>query len=711
MEIKSIKWSRTNEYTLRGLKLLGQTNIKEAIVSLLQNLKCSSNCCQTVEVREEIYSKYPMQSDIQQQTNDNDSTKVATTVKFNDENTGETQTIPYDIQLEDVSVPASVSIAKFLNRPVLIKNYNWTVGSQTVDSFDPWNLYFSHTSIKKKLDNYFLLRCNLKIKVVINASPFHYGALLMAYKPMYNTSLPANIDTSVTGTSADLQNVAFSQLPRIYVYPQTSQGGELMLPFLWPREWLDITSATNTTRMGTVFIRPMTTLRFANTGTGPNCNVQVFAWAENVELSGPTVKLSMQSKRDEYGVISGPASAVAHAMGALSKAPVIGPYATTTRLGAQAVSEVAKAFGYTNVPVIDDVHSFTPQPFPHFASPEIGTAIEKLTIDPKNELTIDPKALGLDSGDELLIENIVKRESYLALFNWTIANVPDDILFSMRVTPYLERADAGTNQTIVQMTPMSMIARLFAYWKGDIKLRLKFVCSQYHKGRLRVSWDPVGAIGSTADSTTEVFTQIVDLAECTDITFNIPYMQDLAFLQKYPSFAARYAVDGSMTNDPGYTNGVITVRVLNELTAPLNTADISILAFVSGGDNLSFAVPVDPDTNDGSSFLQTPLCAFPVQSKFEHYDVEKTDVEMGDAPSVIQPTTYLLYHGEKISSLRQLLRRTSYNTFVGSPSSLITDTNSQVFVTNKLPRYPLSPGYDPNGIHTANKVVDRKSVV
>lgn len=673
---------------------LGQ--ILEKIPSVHTDSKCTSSCCSS-EVEEMV--SLPSQSGVQQSNSDSNNTIDATTVSFNDETAGEVVDVPSDIKSENPYVPANVHIAKFLNRPVLIKNYSWVLGATTVDSFDPWNLYFNHTSIKKKIDNYYLLRCKLKLKFVINASPFHYGTMLTAYKPLQKFLTAANIDVTSTGTTADLQNLAFSQLPRVYIYPQTSQGGELSLPFLWPKEWLDITTATNTTNMGTVHFRPLTALSFANAGTGVNCNIQVFAWAEDVELSGPTVKLAMQSGQDEYGSISGPASAVANVAGMLEQAPVIGPFATATRMAATTVGAIAKMFGFTNVPVLSDVHQFTPSPFPVFASPEIGTQIEKLTLDPKNELTIDPKSIGVDLGDECLIDSFVQRESYITQYPWAMSNSPDDILFSIQVTPFLERTAAGTSQTLLQLTPMSLCGRMFAYWKGDVKIRFKFNCSQYHKGRLRISWDPVGDIGATTDSTTEVFTQIVDIADCTDITFNIPYMQETAFLNRPSAYTQRFANDGSITNTAGYSNGVLTARVLTDLSAPLNTADIQVLVFASGGDNLSFASPSEIDISNA-----TPTCAFPAQSGFDHYDIDKSDVEMGEAPSAPPSTTYLTYHGEVVKSVRTLFRRTNYHTFNPLSTSAISSTASGQFNYSRLSRYPYYPGFDTNGLTLANKL-------
>lgn len=703
MKIKSVKWSHVYEYRPCGLILLGQNLIKDNLNNLKENINCESTCCVNDDSREDTYVSYPQQSsEVQQSKSDSDNTITATNVQFNDEAPGETVNIPMDLKAEAPYVPSSAELAKFLNRPVLIKQYTWTVGSTTVDSFFPWQLYFNHTSIKKKIDNYYLLRCKLKLKFVINASPFYYGTMLAAYKPLQSWLTPAPVDNISTGTSDDVVNVALSQLPRIYLYPQTSQGGEMTLPFLYPKEWLDITTSSNTSAMGLMLLRPLTPLNFANSGTGTPVTIQVFAWAEDVELSGPTVRLAMQSGKDEYGAISGPASAVANMAGMLEEAPVIGPYATATRMIANTTADVARMFGYTNVPVISDVHSFTPQPFPQNASPEIGTAVEKLTLDPKNELTIDSRAVGLDTGDELLISNITNRESYITQFPWAISNSVDDILFSANVTPQMERTATGVNQTIVQMTPMALVARMFAFWRGDIKFRFKFNCSQYHKGRVRISWDPVGSIGSTANSTTEVYTRIVDLSDSTDVTINIPYMQETAFCNRTNTIGQRFANDGTRTRSAGFDNGVLTVRVLTDLSAPLNTADVQVLVFVSGGDNLEFAAPTDIEMTNGS----TPITAYPAQSKFEHYDVNASMVEMGESPSKPPSSSYLTYHGEVVKSLRTLIRRYGYYTAIPVNPNVVSSTADNFFATNRISRYPCYPGYatSNNGLFAANSL-------
>jgi len=65
-------------------------------------------------------------------------------------------------------------LGDFMSRPVLINSFTWSETNTTVPqtNFNPWKLYFNDVSIKKKLENYKLLRCKMKLKFVVNASPF-----------------------------------------------------------------------------------------------------------------------------------------------------------------------------------------------------------------------------------------------------------------------------------------------------------------------------------------------------------------------------------------------------------------------------------------------------------------------------------------------------------------------------------------------------------
>lgn len=600
--------------------------------------------------------------------------------------------IPHAMKYVNVDSSYNVDLGSFLKRPVEIASYDWDVGStigQGDFTFSPWSDFFSKPSITRKLDNYYMLRCNLHLKIVINASPFYYGCALASYRPMPNFN-PCEINWTLAG---DLALVPLSQRPHIYIYPQDSQGGEMVLPFLYQKNWLNATSASELSSMGTVDVASFAQLKNANGISSGNINIVVYAWAEDIEVAGPTISLAVQSgEKDEYshvGTVSRPASAIARAANMFSSVPVIGPFATATSHAAGAIANLAALFGYTNVPVIDDVHAVRVAAFPNFAATDIGTPVDKLTLDAKNELSIDPSITGVNLGDELLISNFCSRESYIFSSDWTTSDSINTGLFYAKVSPMLTRTKTATLQEAFWDTPMAHVSRNFLYWRGDVIFRFKFICSAYHRGRVRINWDPVGAIGVQGDYTTETYTRVVDISDETDVSICVPFTQPTAYLQTEVNANEYFGKTGTSVSDLGkHFNGTLTVRVLTNLTSPTTAADITMLVFAKGADNLEFAGPTG---------IPKDMSPYIVQSA--ELDISLSEHCVGVRDSVADPNMNLIYMGEHIPSLRQLMRRNVQYMRVVYPITGLANTISQI--KTRVSRSPLYPGYDSSGMHNA----------
>jgi hypothetical protein len=285
-------------------------------------------------------------------------------------------------EYENQDVEVSADLKGFLARPVRIASFTWleSDATGTFTQFDPWSLFLNNTQIKYKLNNYAFLRGNLKVKIVVNASPFYYGAMRACYQPLPDFKA-STIRTDVTLGRL----IPHSQQPGLWIHPQHSEGGVLTLPFFYPKNFLRIGFASDVAGMGVLRMVSYTPLASANGAVGQGVSVQLYAWMEDVCLGGPTLGLAMQAQ-DEYGtgVVSAPASTIAAIAGRLRTVPLIGKFATATEMGARAISGIAQLFGFTNVPVIADTMPYRQTPFPQMASSEIGYPVEKLTLDPKN---------------------------------------------------------------------------------------------------------------------------------------------------------------------------------------------------------------------------------------------------------------------------------------------------------------------------------------
>jgi len=590
----------------------------------------------------------------------------------------------------------NADLGKFLARPVKIAEFTWadssTVG--TTWSYKPWSLFFNKTSVKNKLANYAFLKCKLKVKIMINASPFLYGAMLAYYAPLSGYSPP-----SIYYDAYQAWFMPASQLPHRMIYPSENEGCEMELPFIYHKNYLPTTTLAEFDAMGQLDFTNMTLLRSANAAASQSINVAVYAWAEEVDLSGPSTGLVLQAG-DEYGdgPISRPASAIADIAGRLKGVPLLGKFATATEIGAGAVSSIARLFGFTNVPVIDNVHPIRPVSQPPLASPEISYPVEKLTLDPKNELAISPSHIGLPDTDELAIEHIVARESWFFTANWTTGNVFGDLLFQTKITPtLLTYLDFSTYQRI-NSTPMGFVSYLFGNWRGDIILRFRVIASKFHRGRLLISYDPLGTSGSNLITNSspegQVFTHIVDISEKDDFEVRIPYQQAYPWLQTVRDWKSydttTFGSSASFGGNPQLYNGQLTVRVLTKLTAPVATADVNILCYARGAENLEFANPMT---------VKEDWSLFSIQSQ-DVWDEKESEeaIIIGGGPSVPDPHRFRMNMGESVKSLRPLLRRFNLHE-VALDSSTTTEQLGQLVHVNS--RFPLYYGYDPNGIHSA----------
>lgn len=611
-----------------------------------------------------------------------------------------------DEEVSESMAMDSISLGDFLSRPVLISTQSWaeSEGAGFKSYITPWQLFFNTATVKYKTNNWAFIRCNLHVRVVFNASPFYYGSLMASYRPLPNFTYS---NLAVSGSNMELIN--YSQMPgRLMIEPQQPEDVEIELPFLWPGNFLRMQKKEDFSDMGYLNFNILAPLRSANGTTGTGITLRVYAWATDVILSGPSVGLSMQDGViDEYemdGPISKPASAIANVAARLGDIPIIGRFATATQIGANAVGHIAKLFGFTNVPVIADQHGFQPRALPPMASTDIGYPFEKLTVDSKNELTIDHTSVGLDQNDDLPICSLVQRESYLTSLDWTTSQAADTLLFTSAVTPQLYNATAGSNYNLF-MTPMCWAASMFKYWRGDIIFRFRVIASKYHRGRLKLVYDPDGYAGTnvtTDQSSHLLMTHIIDINEETNFEIRIPYQQYLAWCtlnyQNSLNSSNKYWGTSGFKHVRGYTNGSLALTIQNILSAPTDTSTVSVQVFVRGAENLDFAAPnLQGVAGVTSSVIQDGFVDENVKNQGAKQIVS---VSSGKISSPIDHL-YLTYMGERIASLRVLMRR-QCRVFTSMPAINATEN---IVRKISLPRLPLGPGYDTYGLDTVKGLV------
>lgn len=404
---------------------------------------------------------------------------------------------------------------------------------------------------------------------------------------------------------------------------------------------------------------------------------------------------------DEYGtgIISKPASILAKAAGAITDVPVIGKYALASKFALSGIANVARIFGYSRPPIVDNISPMKIEPAGYLSVTDRDEVIAKLALDSKQELSIDPTTVGLEGTDQMALSHVLQKESYLTTFTWQEADTAEQVLYLQNICPayYTTTGTWGSLSGRASVTPFTHISQLFQNWRGSIVVRFQIVASQFHKGRIRVTWDPYSTNVFDSTSYNIAYNRVIDLAEDRDFEMTIRWGQPEAW-KRVPVIAGLQTSDVYSTTTllplAERTNGMLQVSVINTLTTPndLVAAPVGINVFVRAGDDFELANPTDGQVQ---TLTFNSVDNFPLARRLQALDTGKNvrvmeDVrpesgeescsnemtdnglssDMDNAPVVVDQinavggemissgdNTLYVFMGEKVASLRQLMKR------------------------------------------------------
>jgi hypothetical protein len=324
--------------------------------------------------------------------------------------------------------------------------------------------------------------------------------------------------------------------------------------------------------------------------------------------------------------------------------------------------------------------------------------INKLTIDSSQEVTVDPAVSGINFGDELAISKIAQRETYLTQFTWDFSQGVDASLFHVKVSPLLHALVPGlVNTRAIYPTALEYASLPFQYWRGGIKFRFEVVCSKFHKGRMRIVYDPTTV--PTVTNFNQNYQHILDLDSSMDLEIDVNWAQP-SIAQDVGTVSLTSQKYGPIFSSPSLTddNGGLYIYVLNPLSVPnqsLTPASslIYVNVYVSAGDDFELCVPAS--TNLSALSVTIPF----VPSAGEEGPMMDKFVIGTPAQSQNQD---LVIWGEKYLSFRTLLKRyVDYLSFTFQPATINRIVNHFVLVRHM----PLFPGSDPNGINSVANLI------
>jgi hypothetical protein len=215
---------------------------------------------------------------------------------------------------------------------------------------------------------------------------------------------------------------------------------------------------------------------------------------KDVEIAFATGS-ALQAQSDEYteeGAISAPATVVAKAAATMTAIPVLGPFALATEIAATSVANIAKIFGYSRVPNLEDQGGMRPYMFSNSSQVTGKFSNAKLSLDPKMEVSVGDGGYGIVTNKEdLTLSGIAMKEAWISNYPWVVTNDPNTVIGTLPVSCGYTQIQANTNLN----TPAAFVGNLFKYWRGTVRYRIKVLANKFARGRIAIIYE------SRSDST------------------------------------------------------------------------------------------------------------------------------------------------------------------------------------------------------------------
>jgi hypothetical protein len=535
-----------------------------------------------------------------------------------------------------------------LSRQYRIASFTWSGSVSAGTSLGyysfPYQVISTSLNFARKIFAFKWMRCNWKIKIVINGTQFHYGKLLGAWLPhnsTNSTTLHWKLGNMWTASTCN----AFT------ISANTNQTVEVTIPYTIPLQYWDVWNlALNQGDMGTIIFYVLNPLNLTGSTSTPSLTVSLFACADDIRVAGPSLSANTFSddprlllarkimpklfendddnnfvpqmkkrtvkntnaeaeKKGKSGIISNALNVGSNVAAIVGTTGLLGPEVS---LGAEAVSgllggisSLASSLGFNKPPTVQSTPMFQQVTFSNLMNGNGEFSGMELGMEVGGRLSTDADSF-MALGIPTKITELSSRPGLFAQTTFDSTYAPGTVFFKHYVTPATCYTTINSTGTALcsALTPCAAVASMFKYGRGTMKYRIEIVCSKFTVGRARITWHPtwseIPAIGSTIGAGEgDVVSQVFDFAGDTSINFTIPYLHALPMIRMY---------DPHLKSDDGSVGGVSYSIVIPTVTGE-TTASTTVYCnfYCATGPDYKFSVLADKapfGTNKVRTFSQ-----------------------------------------------------------------------------------------------------------
>jgi hypothetical protein len=546
-----------------------------------------------------------------------------------------------------ISTEFLMTLKKSLCRPVQIAQGSWSTSDTadtTLASMSLPEALLAFTIFTKKLDGFQGVRGSITLRLQATANPFQQGILKLQFYPMAYEDL--------TFAQRTLVPESYSYWPSVEINLGKETACELRVPFTLPVSFCDLVVASSILRpqMGQAFVRVYAPLKAGPGSASVGWNIYAHWNEDDLELFNPTPnqyqsgahqvahkQMPPSEKEKKSQSISSALDAGANLAAVASAVPVLADIAGPTQWALRVGARVASALGFARpgpdaVPTIN-----SPNDFPFNSNVEGPDVSMPLSLTTQPTLKIEPK-LASKNEDEMTIDYFVTKFGYRTKVNITAAATIGTVLFNANLSPAQQSATE-----VSYPKPYMMLAKLFRYWRGNFRFRIKFVKTKMHTARLMFAFAP--GVTSNLSLTQAEYThrEVVDIAETDELVYELPFTAASPYLQ----------CDNTGTYG---SYGSFQIIVINALQAPASVADnIDLIIETAMGEGSEWYEPA-PMTNSLPTVPLPALMTAPNFAQSGSLSLVKVSTLSDAKVTGHQTETAQLCVGEKLLSLRQIIK-------------------------------------------------------
>lgn len=640
-----------------------------------------------------------------------DPTEGAVTTVSTKENVKDTGGL--DHSLEDIGSSRYINngqnavcdIDTFLERPIQIDELSISTGALSLE-YKVWDLISKDPALRAKFRNFAYFHGDMEITIAVSGTPFHMGKILVSYQPLTAINKTLNVLKQRLTVDPNVYRPMFlnylSQAKSSRVIDvKYNEPLKIHVPFISPKPMWRLfnstapplaatTSYNDFEDSGSVFIYTINNIDSVSS-TPSDVGLTIYARLKNVKLgtltaSGTTVATESGKEDPTDETKTGPVTAVTSALtdvavGLSAAVPEIAPFTIPSAIVLKGINEISSYFGWSRPIMKENRVTMKPDGFNNGMVTIANDTAKVMGIDPQRQMTVDPRMFGTNK-DELVLEYIANRKTYINTFVWAVDSVPFSPLQYYLVWPnYATFVEPLVDNFYVQPSSLSFASAPFTYWRGDIVFTIEVVASMYHRGKIAISYDPdvfsAGTLSGVPVLNKE-YTFILDLQETTTVSLCVNWANFRAFcavrpvsplLKGYGTGTANFDTTFNMAN------GYIWIYPLTYLQSPDSTVPVSINMYVHG-ENMHYAVPTSANINSDRTVYTEADRSF-----------DPTCVELNPSQASTE-NIHLVHFGEKVTSFRQLLKRYTLADSQTGTGSVLNFVNSTVPIYPKInPKY------------------------